>query len=133
MPRIIYYWGLSGWVVKSSEIDCFLRFLLGRFHQTLEYWKIIHFSTFWHKFTFYVSFMSVLLFSIYSYFFICHNILRGLHISFFLFTVASGDCFYLWQILSCILMTTSVCFIFFILSQVACRVVYQPGKYSPLI
>lgn len=31
--------------------------LLGRFHQTLEYWKIIHFSTFWHKFTFYVSFI----------------------------------------------------------------------------
>lgn len=117
MPKIIYYWGSSEWVVESSEIWLCLKISLGavsshtrilKDHSVFYILAYIYFLC-----QFYVSFMSVLLFSINSYFYHISQYSEGFAYLIFYFHCSSGDCFYLWQILSCLLMTSSVCFIFF--------------------
>lgn len=89
---MIYYWGSSGWVVVSSETDCDSRFILEQFHQRQKYRKIICFSTFWHTLT-----------STFHVHFIFLNLLSCFHSAqypqgFAYLSVASGGCFYLWQL-----------------------------------
>jgi len=85
-------------VVESSETDCVSRFVLEQFQQR----ESIHFSTFWHTFTsaFHVSFIVLHLLLLFSF---CTISPRVCISSFFPLSVASDDCFYLRQVLPCIL------------------------------